>query len=142
MQPPHPCQLTQWLRPSYTNPVPGLARGLFVSVGGEPILSGAAEPQTQHGLFVGRKAPLAFGHLWHLGTGMGAQSGIPGSSTLAVKFTHHHHGSNSPTITTGELGEPLSGESGTVLGSVFGAQLVAAVESWGQEPLAVTQPLF
>lgn len=96
LQPPHPCQLTQWLCPSHSSPiVPGLARGLFVSVGGEPILSDAAEPQAWHRLFVGRKAPLAFGRLWHLdthlGTGMGAQPGFPGSRILAAKFTDHHH---------------------------------------------------
>lgn len=49
---------------------------------------------------------------------------------------------NSPTITTEELEEPLSGEPGTALGLLFGLQLVAAVESQGQEPVALTQPLF
>lgn len=60
---------------------------------------------------------------------MGAQPGFPGSSILAAKFTNH---------ATGELGEALFGEPGTALGSVFGVQLVAVVESWGQEPLALT----
>lgn len=49
---------------------------------------------------------------------------------------------NSPTITMGELGDPLCGEPAIALGSEFGVQLVVAVESWGQEPLALTQPLF
>lgn len=78
-------------------------------------------------------------HPWHLDTcGIWAQGWVLSQVSQAAAPWQ----SNSPTITTGELGEPLSGESGTVLGSVFGAQLVAAVESWGQEPLAVTQPLF
>lgn len=69
------------------------------------------------------------------------QEGTPGIWT-PVAFVHsdgcsarycrqQHLGSQIPTITMGELGDPL-----------FGVQLVAAVESWGQEPLALTQPLF
>lgn len=119
--------------------MPGLARDLFVSVGGEPILRDAVEPQTQHGLFVGRKAPVAFGHLWHLDShGTWAQGWVLSQVSQAAAPWQP----NSPTITTEELEEPLSGEPGTALGLLFGLQLVAAVESQGQEPLALTQPLF
>lgn len=77
--------------------------------------------------------PVAFGQPWHLGMGW-----VLSQVFQAAESWHP----NSPTITTEESGEPLSGEPGKALGSVFGVQLVAVVGSWGQEPLALTQPLF
>lgn len=88
---------------------------------------------------MGRKASLAFGHLWHLDShGIWAEEWVLSQVSQAAAPWQP----NSPTSTVGELGEPLCGEPGTALGSGFGVPLVAAVESWGQEPLALTQPLF
>lgn len=113
-------------------------RGLFVSVGGEPILSDlqGLKPSTGS-LWAGR-------HPWHLDTcGIWTPVAFGHSDGCSARYCRQQHlGSQIPTITMGELGDPLFWELGTALGSMFGVQLVAAVESWGQEPLALTQPLF
>lgn len=88
----------------------------------------------QHGPFVGRKAPVALGHLWHLDTGMGAWLGIPGGSTLAAKLTCHNDKAN-----RGSPACPGAGHSAglSVWGAGWWLWQAAGVRSLGSHPISV-----